>query len=549
MISVPGYSRVNSTPHTTGGIQPPSSSTHRGPYQLPLEDPFTGSQVERPFGSIANNNLFDDEGEYFRDDMIFEFDANGEMRDIDPSERETRVTGRIGRGRLGSETVSIAKANKEYPGGHGFIPVFDADGDIDMANFYNDNMEALANAEPFPMMSGALADRTLEHPEDSSSLLTTPNTLPGAPKSRRAKSRQALRADRVVELRNSELSKWQVEYKDTMAAENRQILQRRANAQAKKKAFWFVYGAGLNDVGYGSGGQMLPSPLKMFSGESLASKIIGKPGTLIASKSKKTKRALDASGEQQETPKRARQDQIENEVGISEFVDDQDMMIIEDGSMGVEIGREAPSALADHPSSVIMPWNVSASLNSFQRGASSSQQARLHGSVDQRLQSASPLVGRGSALPGPLEKFSMLEDKITYGREDDQSGDPEPTLSQVEFEVFGPAAQVDTQTAGDSQWVRDILAQEAGNFFEYVVNTISEKAGDELGISELDTAIAERENVVTFEQLFEPASNSRIVAAQAFYHVLSLATKNRVFVEQDGDMEPFGSIRIGITTT
>ena len=112
--------------------------------------------------------------------------------------------------------------------------------------------------------------------------------------------------------------------------------------------------------------------------------------------------------------------------------------------------------------------------------------------------------------------------------------------------MFGPAAQVDTQTAGDSQWVRDILAQEAGNFFDYVLNTISEIAGHDLGDSEGPAAVAEKNKSVTFDELFDPTSNSRIVAAQAFYHVLSLATKNRVWVEQDGDMEPFGPIRIGV---
>jgi hypothetical protein len=149
-------------------------------------------------------------------------------------------------------------------------------------------------------------------------------------------------------------------------------------------------------------------------------------------------------------------------------------------------------------------------------------------------------------MPGLLEHFSW-QDEITYGRDDELGHDIDPSLSQVEFEVFGPAAQVDTQTAGDSQWVRDILAREAGNFFEYVLNTIPEKAGDELDDDEMEVGIPGQSMSVTFEELFDPRSNSQIVAAQAFYHVLTLATRSRVWVEQDGEMEPFGSIRIGIT--
>jgi hypothetical protein len=47
--------------------------------------------------------------------------------------------------------------------------------------------------------------------------------------------------------------------------------------------------------------------------------------------------------------------------------------------------------------------------------------------------------------------------------------------------------------------------------------------------------------------LFVPNNNTCIVAAQAFYHVLCLATKNRVWVQQaTEDLEPFGEIRIGV---
>jgi meiotic recombination protein REC8 len=135
---------------------------------------------------------------------------------------------------------------------------------------------------------------------------------------------------------------------------------------------------------------------------------------------------------------------------------------------------------------------------------------------------------------------------VLYGRDDSSShgGGPARSLSQAEFELFGLAAQVDTQTAGDSQWVRDALNREADNFFDFVVNSISEKTGDELG--EDGRRVAGKDMFVTFEELFEPARNSRVVAAQAFYHVLGLATKRRVWVEQDVGEEPFGEIRVGV---
>jgi meiotic recombination protein REC8 len=54
---------------------------------------------------------------------------------------------------------------------------------------------------------------------------------------------------------------------------------------------------------------------------------------------------------------------------------------------------------------------------------------------------------------------------------------------------------------------------------------------------------------ITFEEIADPSVHSHIVAAQAFLHVLSLATKGIVFVQQTGsEMQvPFGDIHIQIT--
>jgi meiotic recombination protein REC8 len=424
------------------------------------------------------------------------------------------------------------------------------EGDFDMANLYEDVVPQLPNAEPFPMMSGALGGNDLPQDllaaedrvyEKSSEVISS--NVAGAPRrSRKARSRNTLGADRIVELRNSDLIQWQKEYKSNMAAATLLALQRKASAQAKKNAFWFVCETGLNGVGNGVGSSKIPSPLEKFSHEHLLS-ITGKATSSGVSKSKQTKRNLDKDVEEQVTPKRSRKVEVDNDIGRGHFEDDQGILIMEDSSVGMEIGRDAASALPDHPSSIIMPWNVSASLHSYQRGASSSHHGYGLGPAGHHPPITSPLVGRGSALPGPLEQFSQQEDEIMNGCEDDSR--LQPGHSQAEFEMFGPAAQVDTQTAADSQWVRDALAREAGNFFEYVLNTISEKAGEELGEG-MHAGAASNGKFTTFEELFDPVHNSRIVAAQAFYHVLTLATKNRIWVEQDGNIEPFRSIRIGV---
>lgn len=546
-MSIHGHSSSRSTPQFVRGLHLPSSSTHAGPYQLPLDDPFVGSSAQRPSGG-ARHGLFDDEGEYFQDDMIFEFDDNGEMRDIDENERKARMSGRVQRARLGSDSAGSGRVRREHEGATSgqIMPAIDAEGDFDMANYYEDGVQEVPNDEPLPMMSGALGsndrphhlhDASVDHVYDEHpSVLVVSSDAPLM--TRKARTRKAMAADRIVEFRNTDLIQWQAEYNSNMAAATLLVNQRKAQAQAKKNAFWFVCGTGLNGIGYGVGSLKVPSPLEMFMGETLLSKITGKSSPSVVSKSNKTKRARDIDMEEQVTPKRARRTEPGSEVGRGYFEDDQEIMIMEDGGMEMEmememeVGREAPSALPDRPSSTIMPWNVSAPLTSHQKGASSSHH-RGAGSIGRRHLSASPLVGRGSALPGPLEQFSMQEDEIMDAQ-------------QAEFEIFGPAAQVDTQTAAESQWMRETLAREAGNFLEYVVNTISEKAIDELEGDEEHAEVAERDKFVTFEELFDPEQNSQIVAAQAFYHVLTLATKGRIWVTQDITMELSGPIQIGV---
>ena len=86
------------------------------------------------------------------------------------------------------------------------------------------------------------------------------------------------------------------------------------------------------------------------------------------------------------------------------------------------------------------------------------------------------------------------------------------------------------------------MNQEAVNFFDFVRETIEALppplpvAGDEEGESKMMRR-------VEFEQLLPPREHSRVIAAQGLHHVLALATKNLLEVEQ---REAFGAIRIGV---
>jgi hypothetical protein len=565
------------------GLSLPSSSSHGGAYQLPINHQLGESSAQKAFGGAGAGLFGDEEAQiYHEDDMIFEFDADGMMHDIDINEREARRAGNIfpsGQGRLESDSAASGRVRKEHEDAAAgrILPILDGEGDFDMFNFGGDDMQMLPDAEPFFMMTGGLGDsdkpnRLLREEDRVISEEPSSDSAKAPAKHRKPKQKKPLANDLNIELQNKDLATWQKEYLTNMATASVAHTHKKEAAQAKENAEAFVFGNGLNGVGQCIGSSDLPSPLAMFSGASLIATITGKPVPETTTEGKKgTKRSylIDTDGEHS-SPKRARQDDIfgfEDEVGRGNLDDE---IAIHDFSSGVEIGREAPSALADYPSSAMMPWNVSTSLNSHQRGASSSIQggragsAMVPSSVGRRMTSASPLVSRGSNIPGELDHFSsQMDAMVMYGRSDNDIGSEVArskrgeslgrgvSSSQADFEIFGPAAQVDTQTAASSQWIKDALDRESGNFFEYVRNTIEENKGDELGDDFEGREFGEEgeENFVTFEELFDLKQNSAMVAAQAFYHILTLATKGRVWVEQDIDeemLEPFGEIRIGV---
>ncbi|KAK0112961.1 hypothetical protein ONS95_014677 [Cadophora gregata] len=546
-------------------------SSNGGSYQLPIIDPFGDSSAQKPFGNGLG--IFNDEEDLIlQDDDLFDFDADGQLRDIPASERIARRAASINpQHQVGSDSAASGRVRKEHADAFvGRIQSLDGDGHFDLP-LYDEDMPVFPDAEPFPLMTGGLGgiDRPLHlSDEDRVMSASDESSVSAEAPQRRKKKAKRPTVDASTEIRNAVLSQWIMEYPENMAASARVKIKHHAATQAKKNAFYYVYGSGINSAGDFIGAGRFANPLAMFSGNEIMAKITGNPIPEPKSK-KRTKRTLvvDEEDEEENPNKRARED----EVGRGSYEDDM-MLNLEDDQyansheQSVEVGRDAASALADHPPSA-MPWNISASLHSHQRGQSSSVQGRVGilgsqvGSVTGR-RLTSPLVGRGSAIPGDLEQFSQLmdDDMVMYGRDDDGLGSASQasgfhpggmrTSSQGaggdDFEIFGAAAGVDTQTAGSSQWMKDVMDRESNNFFEYLRNSIEEKSGDELG----DEDDAEPQQMsVTFEELFVPEKNSYIVAAQAFYHILSLATKRKVWVEQDvGDelLIPFGEIRIGV---
>ena len=236
-------------------------------------------------------------------------------------------------------------------------------------------------------------------------------------------------------------------------------------------------------------------------------------------------------------------------------------------SQAIELGRDAVPLLEDYSSQ--MPWNISASKHGSRqsslargRGIVSSMggfptsvggpsslphvpEAVIPSSFDRRasrITSASPLLGRGIQRSGSLELPTHDDGDLFLGGRglsDDQALD--------DFQLYGPAAAVDTQTAAQSQWVKNTLDQESTNFLDFVKAKIASRLGisEDDDNDELDEG-AESRTSVGFEELLPLTDNSKIVAAQAFHHVLALATKGLIGVKQE---VAYGMIRMEVSGT
>ena len=155
-----------------------------------------------------------------------------------------------------------------------------------------------------------------------------------------------------------------------------------------------------------------------------------------------------------------------------------------------------------------------------------------------RIPSASPLDNRGR------ERYSSLE-LPTHEDDDELLGDRLNPIDQAldDFQLYGPAAAVDTQTAMQSQWIKATLDQEAHNFLEFVKAEISivpaptDEDEDEL------SGDGQPKVSVQLQQLLPPARHTRVVASQALHHILALASKNLINVKQT---QAFGPISLSL---
>jgi meiotic recombination protein REC8, fungi type len=174
-----------------------------------------------------------------------------------------------------------------------------------------------------------------------------------------------------------------------------------------------------------------------------------------------------------------------------------------------------------------------------------------HGS---RITSASPLLGRGDPLAlshrySSLELPDQAQSDARLASEGDIPGLDDDGLPQggetnvsdnAEFQLYRPAAAVNTQTAANSQWLAAALDSEANNFLAFLSAEIDAQRQQLKNGGDKNGSGVEK---VSFATLLPPDQHSKAVAAQGLLHVLTLATKGAIEVHQ---AEPFASIDMGL---
>ena len=542
----------------------PSYSTPRddlGGFDIPLERE-TSSVAGAASRTGQLPSVLDHESPPGFDDVVFDVDENGALRPMDDADlvRADEVgagapdyimTGPRPGDRQGRESSGGIEDDQELHQHIGF-----ADDDIPM----------FGDDEPIPQVAEVTELRQDDN-EDAVGRQSTSSIQPNEETSetaeapqRRARPAKSMKPDQRTELSNRDLNEWNQNYLANMrsAARFKELQGSRANAK-RYAALWSV-GQGIGRVAFAFGMDTTAHPLAVFSGQSLWRLLknpIAPTGTKRAHSPSEEADGSDEEGRRV----RARTSSQEGaargaEGGDVMFVDDDGMIIQgEDFNLESEVGRNAPQSLQDHSSG--MPWNISGSRQSSTQPLGSGVLARLSSSVGglmggvelgppsalgrrgSRLTSASPLLGRG------LSRFETQEllDPSRLTSNEDEFADLDQQLGAgfaADFELYGPSANVDTQTAAQSQWVTATLENEAYNFLTFVNNKMQEHVREE-GNEDIDADAVH--DSITFEELLPPSQNSRVVGAQAFLHVLALATKGLLEVYQE---EPFEEIEMAI---
>ena len=498
------------------GIDLPSSSHSLGTYQLPAD--------RGHYSPPAPKNIHDSEaGREFRalsaDDpgplasINLEFDGDGNLVTVIETESELPL--------LLADDGPVTPMNARG------IPPVDTQIRMDVqpagqdALYFPDIEQPNSPALPLEAARGhPVSGEATKTPEVGRAEMT-------APRRGRAKLQDIVQmTDTRLWIPRSEFRDWTIKYAENMRAlhdRSRQTSWRKA----KKNALAYLWMNGLADVGSWGHRHGVVHPLADdFSGTAFKAHLLGLMAEDIQGLEEsrgRRRRSEEAFGdnEQAAQQRNIRQRTEEPELGLGDLEMGDHQPLFGDESVP-EVGREGPADIPDHNSSSAMPWSRHGSV-------APGSSVKAPGSAQKAMPAPSPLHERRSLLPSIERHSDPLEAPLGIDIASQQSS----------FDL-GPGGYPDFADDGDASLIES-LDTPSQQFLGY----IKDQGGNPELSGDSETEVR---RWVVFEDLAIPNTHSRTVAAQAFLHILSLATKNAISVHQEGldTATPFGTLRVSV---
>ncbi|KAI9037706.1 Rad21/Rec8 N terminal domain protein [Aspergillus affinis] len=492
-------------------------------------------QRSTDFARLAVSALGEEQGILLQPD--FEFDEDGNIVELGGPHLRGEVRQQSER-RLETPTI-VAQ---------GDITVDDIFGDDQLMNM---NDDIVLNLEDRAHTPEADIRQSIEHQtaaEGRDEMDIRPDAAEATMRQPRRRPIQLIPLDSSTVLQNTELVNQMDKYLHNMASALEQRQQNQISLQAKENAAFWVFGKGIGSVGIGVGVTQFAHPLQLFSGEELYDNLspLGMP------KKRKRGRPAGKNGDVESESRRVRaREELEEQVGRG----DDDGVI--NWQEEVEIGRQASVIRED---SSIMPWNITASVQSSHHGSVTANIFRGLGSVSDfsshgfgepsglglqrsRLTNASPLAGRGyppdiEGLPGfgdnELEDFDLSHYLQTELHADDYA-----TAMPMDLDTTGSnkgkEPMRDPPLPLRERIIQSNLDQDSLNFLEFVMKKIEDLS---MKSTEEDQVQADADPSIQlkglpFSTLLPHRKTSRAVATHGLAHTLALATKGILSVRQD----------------
>ncbi|KAF9887965.1 hypothetical protein FE257_009487 [Aspergillus nanangensis] len=386
---------------------------------------------------------------------------------------------------------------------------------------------------------------------------------------------KVIASDTQTALRSTELSQMNKEYLQNMAAASKQKLRNKMVTEYKRNAAFWVSGLGIGSVGVGLGASRIPHPLHRFSGEELYDLVNPEPSPNKRKRPRPSDQDTETGSERRVRARKTLEEQIGRGDDTQGITNDED----------IEIARHALSALRDDNTSQ-MPWNITASVQSSRNGSSAANILRGIGSISDfssrgimesvgsfnrgrnRLTSASPLAGRGFpfdiggldslTIPGnECEDVDVLGDfdLSQYLQMELYADDTGPNMDDPGEAHTGPHRRL---RGFDQKIQQTTLDQESQNFLQFLVDKsavghVDDADQDSARTSPVMLAAAAGSEELSFSVLLPPDTTSYAVATHGLMHILALATKGFLVVQQepyvdvsdeDGVRYEYGEIRM-----